>query len=313
MIAKTTRRKINRANSTPLRKGDLIFYACLLVLPLIQIAVFYFAVNFQSFFMAFQKRVGGQFVFDINPNITRFIDDISRVGFWEMVKNSFITYLFTSLTGTVLATIFSYYIYKRRTLSNFFKFILFLPSVLPAILLVVMFQMFVSNAVQVYGELIFKAEVPNLFGIDQSEIGVRFALVTMYSIWISFGSQVLVYTGAMDQIPKEVVEAGRIDGTNNFTEFIHIVLPSILATVGTFLVAGVASIFTNQNNLFSFFTWNEINENEFTFGYYLYTLIYSDGGGYSGYCYASFLGLICTVIVVPLTFVVRKIVERFTR
>lgn len=304
-------RKVNKVNRTSIKKGDLIFYCLLLLIPLIQIGIFYFGVNFQSFFMAFQKKVDGKFVFDISSNWNMFKNDITRSGFWTMVGNSFAVYLFTSLTGTVLATIFSYYVYKRRTLANFFKFVLFLPSILPALLLVIMFQLFMSNAFPAYFEILFKQPMPDFLSSTYAGTQTRFIIVTIYTIWISFGSQVLVYTGAMDQIPTEVIEAGKIDGTNSFTEFIHIIFPYILGTVGTFLIAGVASIFTNQNNLFSFFNWNAINENEYTIGYYLYRLVYLDSHG-SGYCYASFIGLICTVIVVPLSFGVRKVIERVT-
>ena len=306
------KRKINRKNRTIIKKGDLLFYCLLLIIPLTQIGIFYFGVNFQSFLMAFQKQVDGKFIFDISSNIGLFSRDISRAGFWRMIGNSFAVYLFTSLTGTFLASIFSYYIYKRRTLANFFKFALFLPSILPALLLVIMFQLFVSNAIPAYTQYLTGLEVPDYLGLGFAGTQVRFVIVTIYTIWISFGSQVLVYTGAMDQIPTEVIEAGRIDGTNSFTEFIHIIFPSILSTVGTFLIAGVASIFTNQNNLFSFFNWNSINENEFTIGYYLYRLVYLDSS-HSGYCYAAFLGLVCTLIVVPLSFGVRKIIERVTQ
>ena len=311
MLVNGVNRKVNRKNRSTIKKGDLIFYCLLLLIPLIQIGVFYFGVNFQSFFMAFQKKVDGKYVFDISSNWSMFKNDISRSGFWTMVGNSFLVYVFTSLTGTVLATIFSYYVYKRRTLANFFKFVLFLPSILPALLLVIMFQLFVSNAFPAYFEILFKQPIPDFLSSSYAGTQTRFAIVTIYTIWISFGSQVLVYTGAMDQIPTEVIEAGKIDGTNSFTEFIHIIFPYILSTVGTFLIAGVASIFTNQNNLFSFFSWDAINENEYTIGYYLYRLVYLDSSG-SGYCYASFIGLVCTVIVVPLSFAVRKIIERVT-
>ena len=312
MGTNSAKRKINRRNRTTIKKGDLIFYCALLAIPLLQIAIFYFGVNFQSFMMAFQKRVNGEFIFDISSNINRFANDISKKGFWYMVGNSFLVYLFTSLTGTVLATIFSYYIYKRRTLSNFFKFVLFLPSILPALLLVIMFRMFASQAFPAYFEILFKHEMPNFLDTSYSGTQIRFVIITIYTIWISFGSQVLVYTGAMDQIPTEIIEAGKIDGTNSFTEFVHIIFPNIIATVGTFLIAGVASIFTNQNNLFSFFRWDAINQNETTIGYYLYYLVYSDSAK-GGYCYAAFLGLICTIIVSPLSFAVRKIIERVTR
>ena len=306
MVAAT--RRINRSHGVPERRRALVFYILLLVIPLTQIAIFYFGVNFQSFFMAFQKLTDGRFVFDIGPNWRSFMNDIHRSGFWKMVGNSFLVYLFGSLSGTILATVFSYYIYKKRTLSNLFKFLLFLPSILPAILLVVMFEKFAGEAVPAFTELWFGKKILSVF--DMSNAGsTRFIVVTIYSIWISFGSQVLVYTGAMDQIPVEVIEAGKIDGTNAFTEFIHIILPSILSTVGTFLVAGIASLFTNQNNMLSFFGMMGSLETERTIGFYLYLLIYSDSS-MGGYTYASFLGLLCTLIVVPLSLGLRKGIER---
>ncbi|MBO6280530.1 MAG: sugar ABC transporter permease [Bacilli bacterium] len=311
-MRRSVARKINRKNRTPLRKGDVIFYVALIALPLVQIAIFYFGVNFQSILMAFQKSVDGVFIFDIGPNWNKFVADINTKEFWVMIKNSILVYIFTSLSGTVLATIFSYYIYKRRTLSNLFKFVLFIPSILPGILLVVMFQMFVSSGVPAYADLLFGIKMPDYFSTDFATSDIRFILVTIFSIWISFGGQVLIYTAAMDQIPNEIIEAGKLDGTTSFTEFIHIILPSILATVGTFLIVGIASIFTNQNNLFSFFRPKDMQNTEYTFGYYMFSIVYSGGAGSSGYCYAAFLGLLTTSIVAPLTLLARKLLSKVT-
>ena len=306
-------KKINRIGKTPLKKRDVIFYVLLLIIPITQILIFYFGVNFQSFLLAFQRRDSyGNLIFDASNNWNRFKADIQTKIFWIYIKNSFLVYLFISLTGTVLATLFSYYIYKKRTLCNFFKFVLFLPSLLPAILLVIMFKGFVGSGVPAYLHQWFGLDFSSLNGggnIFLKENKTTFILITIYSIWISFGSQVLVYTGAMDQISPEVIEAGKIDGTNSFTEFFHIILPSILATIGTFLIVGIASIFTNQNNLFNFYGGGGPREH-YTIGYYVYLLL-KDGEG--NYPYASFIGLVCTMFVLPLTFGVRKLINRVTK
>ena len=306
-------KKINRVGKTPLKKGDVIFYVLLLIIPITQILIFYFGVNFQSFLLAFQRRDSyGNLIFDVSNNWNRFKSDIQTPIFWIYIKNSFLVYLFISLTGTVLATLFSYYIYKRRTFCNFFKFVLFLPSLLPALLLVIMFKGFVGSGVPAYLHQWFGMDFSKLEGggnIFLKENNTTFILITIYSIWISFGSQVLVYTGAMDQISPEVIEAGKLDGTNSFTEFIHIILPSILATIGTFLIVGIASIFTNQNNLFNFYGGGGPRQH-YTIGYYLYLLL-KDGEG--NYPYASFIGLVCTMFILPLTFGVRKLINRVTK
>lgn len=136
-----------------------------------------------------------------------------------------------------------------------------------------------------------------------------FWIVTAYTVWVSFGSQVLIYSGAMDQIPNEIIEAGKLDGAGSFREFISIVVPFIIPSVTTFIIAGVATIFTNQNNLYSFFGNGEsMPLNDKTIGYYLFYLINSSKR-MSNYCYASLLGLVSTCVAVPLTFVVRKVVS----
>ena len=312
-MIKAAARKTNKPNRTPLKKGDVIFYCCLLIIPLTQIAIFYFGVNFQSFLLAFQTRNDqGQFVFDVSKNWNVFVSEIKTPIFWVYIKNSFLVYLCTVLAGTVLATIFSYYIYKRRTLCNFFKFALFLPSILPAILLVIMFKGFVGSGVPAYLNFLFHIDYSQELGggnIFLKENTTTIIVITIYSIWISFGSQVLVYTGAMDQIPQEIIEAGRIDGTNSLTEFIHIIIPSILETVGTFIIVGLASIFTNQNNLFNFYGGGGPAEH-YTIGYYLYVKVKA---GEANYPYVSFVGLILTMFIIPLTFGVRKLITKVTK
>jgi len=305
-------KKVNRVGKTPVKKGDVIFYALLLVIPLSQILIFYFGVNFQSFLLAFQTVENGNLVFDASKNWNQFATDIQTKIFWTYIGNSFLVYLFTSLAGTVLATLFSYYIYKRRTFCNFFKFVLFLPSLLPAILLVIMFKGFVGNGVPTYLNYIFGIDFSQMEGggnVFLKQNTTTIVLITIYSIWISFGSQVLVYTGAMDQISPEVIEAGKLDGTNSFSEFFHIILPSILPTLGTFLIVGIASIFTNQNNLFNFYGGGGPHEH-YTIGYYIYLKLKD---GEANYPYASFIGLVCTLFVLPLTFGVRKLINKVSK
>ena len=109
-------------------KDDKIFYWVLLALPLLQIAVFYFGVNFQSILMAFQRKQGENYIFDPAKNWNQFIEWVTTEssglnGFWNNVVNSLKVWFFTSLAGTVLAVIFAYYIYRRRFAGNFFYII----------------------------------------------------------------------------------------------------------------------------------------------------------------------------------------------
>ena len=300
-------RNVNGANSFAKNKGDILFYCLILIIPIAQILVFYFGVNFQSILMSFQSysTVNNVFSWDPEANILKFLDEVKTDTFWLMVKDSLIVWLCTQLAGTVLALFFSYYIYKKRTLAKFFKFVLFLPSIIPGLLLVLIFKFFMNSAVPAF---MMKDGVLPQGLLTNSR--TYFWIITAYTVWVGFGSQVLVYSGAMDQIPTEMLEAGKIDGVTPFGEFIYLIVPYIIPTVTTFVIVGVATIFTNQNNLYSFFGDDLIGTDK-TIGYYLYYLVSSSGSGMSKYCYASFLGLVSTCVAVPLTFGVRKVLERW--
>ena len=106
-------RNVNSSSSFSKNKGDILFYCLILLIPLTQIAIFYFGVNFQSIMMAFQRYVTteNKFYWDPAANFNQFKADIKDQTFWNMIGSSFIVWIFTQFAGTILALLFSFYIY----------------------------------------------------------------------------------------------------------------------------------------------------------------------------------------------------------
>ena len=291
-------------------RGDLIFYSLLIALPLLQVVIFYFYVNFNSILMSFQRydTLKNKFIWDAGFNFSRFWKELTTTSILtDAFKNSLKVWLYTSVLGTFLSILFSYYIYKKWVGAKLFKFFLFLPSVLPSILLVSVFQFFANEAIPAYVLELFGDVITPLF------IGEKSLMPTLlfYNVWASFGAQILIYTGAMDQISPDIMEAGEVDGVTPVKEFFLIVIPIILPTISTFLVANVAMLFSNQANLYAFFgDSRRVDYKNFTIGYYLFDLVNKAGNGKTMYTYASALGIICTVIAFPLTMVLRNVLSR---
>ena len=288
-------------------RGELIFYCSLIALPILQVIIFYFFVNFNSVLMAFKSydTINDTFYWDIGANFTRFWNELTKTSILaDAFKNSLIVWLFTSVLGTFLSILFAYYIFKKWPFDKGFKFFLFLPSVLPSILLVIVFKFFVNEAIPGY-ILHFTGKTidPLLIGKDSLMPTILF-----YNLWVCFGAQLLIYTGAMDQIEPSILEAGKIDGVSDVREFFSIVLPMVLPTVSTFVIANVATLFTNQANLYAFFG-DGVGYSNYTIGYYLFVLVNRSGNGKTMYTYASALGIICTLIAFPLTMLARSLLN----
>ena len=101
-------------------------------------------------------------------------------------------------------------------------------------------------------------------------------------------------------------------------EFWYITLPSIFPTLITFIIGGFANFFTNQMHLFTFYDRESTVK---SVGYYMYVKSLSIAGYVKPkqttgalrltYSELSAMGLMFTVIVVPLTLTTRRLLEKY--
>ncbi len=100
-----------------------------------------------------------------------------------------------------------------------------------------------------------------------------------------------------------------MDGAGALREFFYIIIPSIYPTIVTFIVVGVAGIFTHQMNLYSFYGTSAAAE-LYTFGYYLYVHT-KVATSYADFPELSALGIVLTVVAVAMTMTVKYLLEKF--
>ena len=294
------------------RKKDLIFYVVMLALPMLQFAIFYLGVNFNSILMAFQKfdDSAKEFVFLDFSNIFKNFKDVfhslkTETVFPYAFKNSLISYFVSLIAGTGLALIFSFYIYKKFPLHGLVKVVLFTPSIISGMVLVSVFVEFVNVVIPGIAQRTTGTDIIGFITNPPTE--KTFGTILFYCIWIGFGGSILLYVGAMNNIDESISEACKLDGANLFQEMIHIVLPLIYPTFVTFMVVGVGGILTNQLALYAFFGPGA-DESIQTFGYYLFKT--TKAAGESDYPFLATMGILMTLVAAPLTFFVKWLLEK---
>lgn len=289
------------------RKKQLIFYFSIVALPLIQYFIFYIYVNFNSVLLAFKqyKVVDGltRYEFIGVKNFTDFFQQFfSGTDFKNMALNSLIIYAFGLLFCMPLSLLFSYYIYKKFALSGFFRVMLFLPSIISSVVTVFMYKFMLDQALPKMVETLFGITIDAPMSNPDNLMGA----VLLFKFLCAFGGGVIMYSNAMARIPVSVTEYAAIDGVTPFREFFSIVLPLIYPTLSTFLIVGVAAFFTDQAYCFEMFATNADISVQ-TFGYYLFAQTYKSENNYP---FASAVGLVFTLIAVPLTYGVKAILDR---
>ncbi|MBR1676867.1 MAG: sugar ABC transporter permease [Clostridia bacterium] len=288
---------------------SLIFYIVFMAWPVAQFAIFYVGVNFNSLLLAFK---------DINPenyseftwtlsNFTTYFTDPTQL---EMLGGAALVslraYLTSLLISVPLALFFSYYIFKRMPMASLFRVLLFMPSIIASIVLVKLFTYIMDYALpEILG--FFKIEDPMFLSANSTH---KFGTVMFYTIFTSFGTTVLMYSNKMSTISPEIIESAHLDGAGAFREFFHIVLPMAFPTISVFLITGLAGLFINQWNVFSFYGTTQYADLR-SLGYWMYLMVYQNKQNPSGWSSPAALGLMLTAVAIPLTFTVRYLLNRF--
>ena len=139
-------------------------------------------------------------------------------------------------------------------------------------------------------------------------------VLIVFYLLMSFSGNILLYINAMCQTPESVIEAARIDGAKEGQIFLHVVVPQIWGTIVSLLVIFFAWVATNQAYLFTFYGFNANREYQ-TIGYYLFNMVqdgrFTSSALEQNYRKASALGLMLTLIVAPVTILVRNLMLKY--
>lgn len=289
----------------------LLFYCCILALPILQYCVFYIYVNINSFILAFTEfdPLTGESTFAKFDNFKYvwnlfFHSEESRAfGIW--LRNSLVDYGAKLLVGTGGAVLFAYYVYKKQMGSGFFKIILFLPSIIPGIAMISIYRYVVeTNIVSLVEQL-----TGNRIGTFLGNPETSYNTVLIYVLFMGFGTQVMMYLGAMNKINPSITEAAKLDGAGFLRELWSITLPCIYSTIVTFFVAGLTGVFTSDMGLYSFFARTAPGE-LWTLGYYLLRATESNTTNQSKWPEIATVGMYFTMVVAPITIFLKTFLDK---
>ena len=246
--------KLKKKKRTANSKRELRTYILFMIWPVLQFVIFYIGVNFNTLIFAFQKYDGASASFVWDSSFHAFEQTgyfLTQQGGFRMFGFSLLFFVISTCVSVPLGLFFSYYIAKKMPGHGFFRVVLFLPSILSAIVTATLFRFFLQYALPQLVEACggtfqdpFSATAP---------ANLLFFVVVFYNIWVGFGTSVLMYSNKISGISPEILEAARLDGAKGVKEFWHIILPQVFPTLSVFLVASVAGIFINQAGLYSLF------------------------------------------------------------
>ena len=289
-----------KPHKNPERRINAVFITVMLALPILHWIIFWFVVNINSILLAFKIPTG-----DWSMETMRIV--VRQLGSMDSdlriaIKNTFI-YFTKDVLMLFFQMIIAYFFYKKIFGYKAFRIIFYLPSIVSGVAIATMYANFITQS----GPL---GVILSACGVDPvpeflADSAYATKTILLYTIWLGWGGNMLLFGGAFARIPTELIEAARLDGIGAFKEFIYLIIPLVWTTLSTLLILNMTGLFGASGPIL-LFTKGAYRTT--TIGYWIFDKVAFVG--LSAYNEVAAAGLIFSCIGVPVIMFFKWLVER---
>ena len=289
----------------------VIFILSMMALPAIHYIIFFFYINASSIFMCFrgfdyrlnqEGWVGWDNFVQLYQEV--FFNDQGRFG--KAILNSFEYFFVGQFISMPLGVLFAYFFFKEMPGYKFFRMVFFIPSLIPGIIMPLLYGFMLDSTFGVLNGLMESLGLAHWIP-ENGWFGTPFTaqlMLLIYTLWGSFGGNIILITGNLNRMPAEVFESAKIDGCPMHTEFVKLVLPLIWPTFSLIFVQGCMTIFTVYTPPF-ILTGGGPNGSTLTIGYIV--MMWTQGG--QEYMAAT-AGICVSAIGIPMVLFIKWLMSK---
>ena len=180
---------------------------------------------FSGFYLSFTDSTSSKLGEEELVGIDNYVNVFSESSFFRVTLTTLL-WTVTNVSahviiGLCLAIILNRDIYGKKI----YRTVLLLPWAIPSFISVLVWRgMFQPSGL-----------INQMLGIDSfdyfSSTSTALTIVILVNIWLGFPFMMMVFSGALQTIPKDLYEAAEIDGISNFDQFKNITLPLLKPTL----------------------------------------------------------------------------------
>ena len=289
-----------------------IFIILMLAYPLLQFAVFWVYINFNTVLMTFQRysfmTQQYKWVGFSNYQILfrEFTQDHSVLLL--SIRNSLVFFPWNNFVLLPVSIVCAFILHKKVPLHGVFRVIFFFPSIISIVVLTMVFGFMFDSTFGPVNDILRAIGLGKIIPANGwlGDKGTALPMILLYCLWAGIGYNVVLLSGAIKRVPEEVLESARLDGIGFWRELWSIIIPLIFPTITTLFVIGCTVVFT----LFlqpMLLTSGGPNNQTMTITYYIVQM--TNGNQLEK---AATMGIFFSLIGIPIIFGVKALMERIT-
>ena len=200
--------------------GALVLYSLFMVLP-----------GLMGFYLSFTDW--NRYSSEINfIGLQNFALIFSKQNYWHSITNTITFTLVTIVLKTVVALLLALLLTKGlRRFFNFHRVIIYLPAIIPMIVVGIVFRSILHPTTGVLNEFLRALGLGFLAQRWLTNPDIALYSVILVDTWKGVGFIMVILIAGLQVIPAEYYEAAQIDGASLWDEFWQITLPLLRPTL----------------------------------------------------------------------------------
>lgn len=153
-------------------------------------------------------------------NFRRLFDDPLFATAWQ---NSALFTLYALVLGYAVPFAAALVINEFRHARAYFRILVYLPVMLPPVVVALMWNWFYDPGPGLINELLRTVHLPTSAWVDSADTSL--VSLVIVATWANMGTTTLIYLAALQTIPGELYEAAELDGANLWQRIRHVTIP----------------------------------------------------------------------------------------
>lgn len=151
--------------------------------------------------------------------------------FWNAAKNNVVYFVVQMVVQNGIAFVLAFIIYKRIKGSEFLKIAYFLPRLLSVIVVGFLWKLILNPNFGALNVILGEFGMESLQKAWLGDPKTALMAIILVNCWFGIGFAMLIFLAGLQSIPKELIEAAKLDGADGAKVITKIILPLMVPSI----------------------------------------------------------------------------------
>lgn len=158
--------------------------------------------------------------------------------FLRSIQNTFIFSIGRVFLGIFVALLVALLMNTKIPGKKIYRTLIYLPAIIPIVGSAILWKQLFSTDFSLFNYFLSIVGIPPVEWLSYDN---AMGSIIFMSIWSGLGPTMIILLAALQNVPRELIEAATMDGANTIKRFRHITIPMVSPTIVYLLVTGFIS------------------------------------------------------------------------